>query len=222
MAALLRSADCIDVRLRRTPGRTQGADRMIELDQARAALSAAQAGLDAATDRWDRYTGNNPNKFKTDIRLARDSVDAAKSRLKAIESRLHERNRNRRRAVARKWLDSNCADPAAAVASCRSAPIEHTSQRVISEVTRPDSRKPKNSLSDLTQQKKRLRFPRSAPTCAAQTAVTRLTYLTRRRPPQPRTPAQSGIVRSGNRDVAHGGSPGWLGDGMSGFGGMLS
>lgn len=46
-------------------------------------LQAAQADLDRAQDRQARYDGNNPNKHITDVRLAREKVQALTAALKA-------------------------------------------------------------------------------------------------------------------------------------------
>jgi hypothetical protein len=46
-------------------------------------LADAEADLTKWEDRFDNYSGNNPDKFKTDIRLARLRVASAKAALAA-------------------------------------------------------------------------------------------------------------------------------------------
>jgi hypothetical protein len=45
-------------------------------------LEAAKAELSTWVDRFDRYTGNNPNKYHSDIGVARRNVSAIESSLK--------------------------------------------------------------------------------------------------------------------------------------------
>ncbi|HCJ7274148.1 TPA: hypothetical protein NVH30_003823 [Vibrio cholerae] len=46
-------------------------------------LRAAQAELDLWQGRWDRYDGNNPNKYQADIRNAQSRVRSITESLKA-------------------------------------------------------------------------------------------------------------------------------------------
>jgi hypothetical protein len=46
-------------------------------------LQAAQAELDHQLERQARYDGNNPNKYATEVRLARETVTALTAALKA-------------------------------------------------------------------------------------------------------------------------------------------
>lgn len=46
-------------------------------------MEEAKAELSAWLDRFDRYTGNNPNKYQSDIRAARRKVSEIESSLKA-------------------------------------------------------------------------------------------------------------------------------------------
>ena len=39
-------------------------------------LAEAKANLDSELDRFDRYGGNNPNKYQSDIRSARSAYDS--------------------------------------------------------------------------------------------------------------------------------------------------
>lgn len=45
-------------------------------------LESAKAVLVSLQDRWENYSGNNPDKFKTDIRLASEKVDSIHEYLK--------------------------------------------------------------------------------------------------------------------------------------------
>lgn len=46
-------------------------------------LEVAKTELGTWLDRFDRYTGNNPNKYQSDIRAARRKVSVIESSLKA-------------------------------------------------------------------------------------------------------------------------------------------
>lgn len=46
-------------------------------------LEQARAELRAHSDRFDRYSGNNPNKYRSDIDMARMQVELIESSLKA-------------------------------------------------------------------------------------------------------------------------------------------
>lgn len=47
-------------------------------------LDAAKAELARWNARWENYSGNNPDKFQTDIRNARDEVERLTEALKAV------------------------------------------------------------------------------------------------------------------------------------------
>lgn len=55
------------------------------LQQARADLAAAEAELKLWLDRFDNYSGNNPNKYQADIRAARRKRDVARHRVELLE-----------------------------------------------------------------------------------------------------------------------------------------
>ena len=45
-------------------------------------LAEAKANLDSELDRFDRYGGNNPNKYQSDIRSARSAYDSLERQCK--------------------------------------------------------------------------------------------------------------------------------------------
>ena len=45
-------------------------------------LAEAKANLESKLDRLDRYDGNNPNKYQSDIRLARSAYDSLERQCK--------------------------------------------------------------------------------------------------------------------------------------------
>ncbi len=53
----------------------------MNLKTVREMLAEAEAELAMWQEKWDRYDGNNPNKFRSDIRLASDRVRNLKDQI---------------------------------------------------------------------------------------------------------------------------------------------
>jgi hypothetical protein len=57
-----------------------------KIAELRRRLAQAEARLAACLDQFDRYNGNNPNKYQTDIKRARREVAGCRKELAARES----------------------------------------------------------------------------------------------------------------------------------------
>lgn len=56
------------------------------VEEARAKLEKAKGDLARLNEAWDNYSGNNPNKYRSDIKTARLMVDIAESWVKKLEN----------------------------------------------------------------------------------------------------------------------------------------
>lgn len=56
------------------------------LDEARQKLAAAEAKLHQLNERWDSYSGNNPNKYRSSIRTAQAEVSSLSDLVRILEA----------------------------------------------------------------------------------------------------------------------------------------
>jgi hypothetical protein len=52
-----------------------------------AELATARQELQSWEERWDQYNGNNPNKYATDLRRARQHVQQLETELKRLQEK---------------------------------------------------------------------------------------------------------------------------------------